>query len=60
MTYIERPGYYTSNRVFIVIRKTPAYVVGSWLNLDTWRRNNAKLLRKDFYKRFEIAPLQFK
>ncbi len=60
MTYIERHPYYYCNRVFIVSRRTPQYVMGSILNLETWQRSAARIKRRGFYRRFEVSPLQFR
>lgn len=60
MTYIEKPKYYTTNRVFILVRRTPKYVVGTMLDLDTWKRNSTNILLSEFRKRFEVCPLQMK
>ena len=58
-TYIENKDYYEYNRVFIVSKISTKYVTGRIVYLDTWKTNSVRFLKSEFFKMFEISPIQY-
>lgn len=59
-TYIEKPKYYLSNRVFIVQRISKKFAIGCIIDFDKNTQAGFAIDKKLFRKRVEISPIQMR
>lgn len=59
-TFIEKPDFYETNRVYLVIKETKEFFVTKVVNLNSWKFNISKIRKSEFRRRLEISPIQMR